>query len=101
VTDLELTKAMKDKGERVAQLQNLSKELGLKLVEFSLGREDGASGYHINQDAGMTMLLYYKFKVLGNWSISKKDLTDEVVKKTLDELKARLAKIEKPMQGRR
>jgi hypothetical protein len=101
VTDLPLTKALKEKDERVRQLQSLSKELGLKLVEFSLGREDGAAGYHINPDAGMTMLLYYKFKVLGNWSVSKKDLTDEAVQKTLNELKARLAKIEKPMQGRR
>jgi hypothetical protein len=101
VTDLDLTKAMKEKDERVAQLQNLSKELGLKLVEFSLGREDGAQGYHINPDAGMTMLLYYKFKVIGNWTVSKKEMTDEAVQKTLNELKARLAKIEKPMQGRR
>jgi hypothetical protein len=101
VTDLPLTKALKEKDERIRQLQSLSKELGLKLVEFSLGREDGAAGYHINPDAGMTMLLYYKFKVLGNWSVSKKDLTDEAVQKTLNELKARLAKIEKPMQGRR
>jgi len=101
VTDLDLTKAMKEKNERVAQLQNLSKKLDLKLVEFSLGREDGAAGYHISSDAGMTMLLYYKFKVLGNWSLSKKDLTDEAIQKTLNELKARLAKIEKPMQGRR
>jgi hypothetical protein len=101
VTDLKLTKAMKVKGERVAQLENLSKELGLKLVEFSLGRSDGAPGYHISPDAGMTMLLYYKFKVLGNWSLRKEELTDEAVQKTLNELKARLAKIEKPMQGRR
>jgi hypothetical protein len=101
VTDLPLTAAMKAKDERVAQLQNLSKELGLKLVEFSLGREDGAAGYHISPDAGMTMLLYYKFKVMGNWSLSKKELTDEAVQKALNELKARLAKIEKPMQGRR
>jgi hypothetical protein len=101
VTDLPLTTAMKVKGEKLAQLQNLSKELGLKLVEFSLGSKDGAAGYRINPDAGMTMLLYYKFKVLSNWSLPKKDLTDEAVQKTLDELKARLAKIEKPMQGRR
>jgi len=101
VTDLDLTKAMKEKDERFLQLQNLAKGLGLKLVEFSLGSIEGAPGYHINPDAGMTMLLYYKFKVLGNWSLGKKDLTDEAVQKTLKELKARLAKIEKPMQGRR
>jgi hypothetical protein len=101
VTDLPLTKALKEKDDRVLQLQNLSKKLGLRLVEFSLGRDDGAAGYHINPDAGMTMLLYYKFKVLGNWSLSKKDMTDESVQRILNELKARLAKIEKPMQGRR
>jgi hypothetical protein len=101
VTDLPLTKAIIAKDERFAELKALAKQLGLKHMELSLDTPEGPSEYHIHPQAEVTALLYYKFKVLGNWTFAKDELTDEAVDRLLGELKAKLGKIEKPMQGRR
>jgi hypothetical protein len=91
VADLPLTKAILFKDEKLTQLAGAAKEAKFNHVSLALDGPGGPKEYQINPEADVTVILYAKFTVLGNWAFGK-DFTAEQANKVLGEIKAKLPK---------
>jgi hypothetical protein len=96
VTDLNLTRAIITKDERVAALKSLAKDAGLRHVDISLAPAEGPPQYGINRDAEVTVILYYKLKVVANYAYPAGQFTPAEAEKTVRNLKTALARLTQP-----
>jgi hypothetical protein len=101
VTELPLTRAITSKEETAARLAALAKEAKLNHVEISLGPANGPAGYQINPDADVTVLAYFKDKVILNRAFKKDELTPTKVPEVVNAVGAVLANIERPAANAR
>jgi len=87
VTDLNLTRAIITKDERVAALRALAKDAGIKHVDISLAAADGPLQYGVNRDAAVSVILYYKLKVVANYAYGAAQFTPTEAERIVRNLK--------------
>lgn len=69
---------------QAARLQNVIKALDLKSLGVALETSEGPPDYAINKEADVTVLLYYKHKVVANFAFRKDAMTDKDVETILE-----------------
>jgi hypothetical protein len=77
----------------VKNLENVAKDL--KQVILCVGGAEGPEKYNINKDAEVTVLLYYKHKVVANFAFEKEKLTDKDVAAIVGAFEKTIAAYEK------
>jgi hypothetical protein len=60
----------------IADAEQFAAQAGLKRVGVAVYDADGPKDYNLNRDAGVTVLLYRKHKVLANYAFPKDGLKD-------------------------
>jgi hypothetical protein len=101
VSDLPLTKGILFKEDKAAQLTALANDAKLKHVAVGIASPSALADYHLNKDAEVTVILYYKLKVVANWAFPNGEFTAEAGAKLLGEFKQALIKIDKAPRGGR
>jgi hypothetical protein len=69
--------------EVARKLEDVAKSAELKNVVLAVGGPDGPDGYHLSKDAAVTVVVYEKHKVVGNFSFAKGKMSDQDVNAVL------------------
>jgi hypothetical protein len=84
--DQELAKATVLKDQRVAALESLAKKQDLKHLTLALSSAEGPAGCALDKNAGVTVLVSARQKIVGAYAFPKGHLTDQEVDKILKQV---------------
>ena len=99
IQDLDFTKAIEAKDDKVKVLKTAAKDL--KLLTIGLGSVGGPEKYGIPKDADITVLVYYQQQVLAMSSFKKADFNQAAAEPLVKKLETTAQEIIKQLARRR
>jgi hypothetical protein len=98
ITDLTLTKATEAREGKEATLAGVAKKNELKDLTLALGTKGGPEGYKLSENADVTVLIYHKLRIVGNYAFKKGEITEKDVDTIVNQVDTTAADIVKGLR---